>query len=279
MKQKPKKIRIDALLVERGLFETKTQAQKAISDGKVKINGMICEKAGAQFLENVHLEIEAEKLPYVSRGGLKLERAINEFGLDLKDKICIDAGASTGGFTDCMLQNGAKIVYAVDVGYGQIAWSLRTNPQVVVIEKTNIRNAEFEQIYKKTSPTDTENMANFCSMDLSFISITKVLENIKKLMRPENIQILALIKPQFEAGKEEVPKTGVIKDKSVHVKVIKNIIEFACNLELYPVNLTYSPIKGPAGNIEYLIYLKDTKTDNFHADSVEKVVNSANDLL
>lgn len=278
MKNKPKKIRIDALLVERGLFETKSQAQKAISDGKVKINGQICEKAGSQILENTLVELETEKNPYVSRGGFKMEQAVNEFQLDLKDKICLDAGASTGGFTDCMLQNGAQKVYAADVGYGQLAWKLRTDPKVIVIEKTNIRNATFEQIYKDISPSDKEKIATFCAMDLSFISITKVLENVKNLMNPTNIEIIALIKPQFEAGREDVPKTGVVKDKAIHLKVIKNVVEFASSIGLYTVNLTYSPIKGPAGNIEYLIYLTN-KAETFLAEQIEKVVNKANDIL
>lgn len=279
MKNKPKKIRIDALLVERGLFESKSQAQKAISDGTVKINGMVYEKAGSQILENALIEIETEKNPYVSRGGFKLEQAVNEFQLDIKDKICLDAGASTGGFTDCMLQNGAKKVYAVDVGYGQLAWKLRTDPKVIVIEKTNIRNASFEQIYKDISPSDSENLPEFCAMDLSFISITKVLENVKNLMRPNEIEIIALIKPQFEAGRDDVPKTGVVKDKTVHFKVIKNVVEFAYNIGLFTESLTYSPIKGPAGNIEYLIYLKDRQTVPFSLEQIEKVVNKANDIL
>jgi 23S rRNA (cytidine1920-2'-O)/16S rRNA (cytidine1409-2'-O)-methyltransferase len=279
MKNKPKKIRIDALLVERGLFESKTQAQKAISDGTVKINGMVCEKSGSQILENALIEIETEKNPYVSRGGFKLEQAVNEFQLDIKDKVCLDAGASTGGFTDCMLQNGAKKVYAVDVGYGQLAWKLRTDPKVIVIEKTNIRNASFEQIYKDINPSDSESLPEFCAMDLSFISITKVLENVKSLMRPNEIEIIALIKPQFEAGRDDVPKTGVVKDKAIHLKVIKNVVEFAYNIGLFTESLTYSPIKGPAGNIEYLIYLKDLQTVSFSLEQIEKVVNKANDLL
>lgn len=279
MKQKQKKIRIDTILVERGYFETKSQAQKAICDGKIKINGMLCQKTGVQVTENTNIEVNAEKMPYVSRGGFKLEKAINEFNIKLQDKICLDAGASTGGFTDCMLQNSAQKVYSVDVGYGQLAWSLRNNPKVIVIEKTNIRSALPQNIYTDIKPEETIQMASFCAMDLSFISITKVLENIKKLMQLQNIEIVTLIKPQFEAGKEDVPKTGVIKDKSIHVKVIKNVFKTAADLNLYPINITFSPIKGPAGNIEYLAYFGDKITDAFSDEMIEKVVNKAHDIL
>jgi 23S rRNA (cytidine1920-2'-O)/16S rRNA (cytidine1409-2'-O)-methyltransferase len=247
-----KKERLDNYLVSKGYFDTKNKAQGNILAGKVKINGEILTKAGTPINTEKPLNIEIESMPYVSRGGFKLEKALKEFNIDLNGKICLDAGASTGGFTDCMLQNGAVKVYAVDVGYGQIAWKLRNDPRVVVIERTNIRNASVEEVYKE----ENTEFAEFCTMDLSFISIIKVLGNITNLMNPEKQEIIALIKPQFEAGKDQVPKSGVIKDKNIHVNVIKNIINFACTINLSPVNLVYSPIQGPAGNIEYLVYLK-----------------------
>jgi len=435
-----KKERLDNYLVVNGYFDTKNQAQGNILAGKVKINGEILTKAGFQINTEKPQNIEIESMPYVSRGGFKLEKALKEFNINLQDKICLDAGASTGGFTDCMLQNAAAKVYAVDVGYGQIAWKLRNSPKVVVIERTNIRNATLEEVYKnlfllpfsltgnelgefnniddlrnaaikhyknniqgtiikhpelgkilftgkgidktrnasadirklKSIPelsklvkngdfegtlnnyknrkdgitkfhylrntinidgkpfehritiakdsfgnkyydlndkeinppafadlqksgadgltnniTDSAKNLNpyneifnkfseFCTMDLSFISITKVLSNIKNLMNPEKQELVALIKPQFEAGKELVPKSGVIKDKNIHVNVIKNIVDFASEINLFPVNLTFSPIQGPAGNIEYLIYLKNkaeynkTEFENSITETVEK---------
>jgi len=273
MSSKVKKERLDSILLERGLFETKSQAQAAIMAGKVKLDGKTVTKAGTQVLPDVALNVEIETLPYVSRGGLKLEKALKVFDISVKDRICLDAGASTGGFTDCMLQNGAKKVYAVDVGYGQLAWKLRNDPRVVVIERTNIRHATFEEIYKEsTEPAD------FAVMDLSFISITKVLANIKNLMNPDKQEIIALIKPQFEAGKDQVPKSGVIKDKNIHVNVIKYVTDFACTLSLFPVDLTYSPIKGPAGNIEYLVYLSNQQ-GNLDEEKIRMVVEEAYEQL
>lgn len=274
-----KKERLDNYLVLNGYFDTKNQAQGNILAGKVKINGEILTKAGTQINTEKPQNIEIESMPYVSRGGFKLEKALKEFNINLQDKICLDAGASTGGFTDCMLQNGAVKVYAVDVGYGQIAWKLRSDPKVVVIERTNIRNVKPEEVYKnleltldchveaKAAPcndnhSNINDFAEFCTMDLSFISITKVLGNIKNLLNPEKQEIVALIKPQFEAGKDLVPKSGVIKDKNIHIDVIKNVINFACAINLTPVNLIYSPIQGPAGNIEYLVYLKNKEEYN-----------------
>jgi len=268
-----KKERLDNYLVANGYFDTKNQAQGNILAGKVKINGEILTKSGTQINTEKPQIIEIESMPYVSRGGFKIEKALNEFNINLQDKICLDAGASTGGFTDCMLQNGAAKIYAVDVGYGQIAWKLRSNPKVVVIERTNIRNVKPEEVYKDITLEESNNFAEFCTMDLSFISITKVLGNIKNLMNPEKQEIVALIKPQFEAGKDLVPKSGVIKDKNIHVNVIKNIINFACTINLSPVNLVYSPIQGPAGNIEYLIHLKKSNTDEiFDQQEFEKLI-------
>ena len=272
---KAKKERLDTILVTRGFFETKSQAQAAMLAGKVKINGEMITKAGTQIAEDAQLDIEIESLPYVSRGGFKLEKALKEFNIDVKDKICLDTGASTGGFVDCLLQNGAKRVYAVDVGYGQLAWKLRNDPRVVTIERTNIRNATAEDIYK----VENKNCyAEVVTLDLSFISITKVLKNVISLMNPDNQEIIALIKPQFEAGKDQVPKTGVVKDKNIHVNVIKNIVEYACTLNIYPVDLTYSPIKGPAGNVEYLIYLTN-KQGHVGEDKIKAVVDKAYEQL
>ncbi len=259
------KKRLDDLLLEQGFFETKSKAQGAILAGKVKVNNEKITKAGFQIKDEV--KIEVEKNPYVSRGGFKLEKAIKDFGINLKDKICLDAGASTGGFTDCMLQNGAAKVYAVDVGHGQIDWKLRTDKKVAVIEKTNIKNCSTEDIYA-SNPVE----ADFLSADLSFISLNKVLANLKNLTREKHL--LLLIKPQFEAGRENVEKGGVVKDKGIHFEVIKNVINYAQNLELYPQNLTFSPITGPSGNIEYLIYLTDEK-NMLEDDRIQDIINSA----
>ncbi len=264
-----KKERLDKILVENNYFDTKNRAQAAIMAGDVKVNGETITKAGFQMELKDNTVIEVKSMPFVSRGGFKLDKAIKVFEIDLKDKICLDAGASTGGFTDCMLQNGAKKVYAVDVGYGQLAWKLRNDDRVKVLERVNIRNCEMSEIY-----SEAEEKASFCSMDLSFISITKVFENIRKLMRDSNIQIMALIKPQFEAGKDQVGKNGVVKDKNVHFEVIQNVVACAGSLGLFPVNLSYSPIKGPAGNIEYLIYLSDSESKKT-TFSIEEVVSNA----
>lgn len=272
-KQMVKKERLDTLLVENGYFETKSRAQASIMAGDVKINGEKVVKAGFQTEIKDDTIIEIKSMPFVSRGGFKLDKAIKSFSINLDSKICMDAGASTGGFTDCMLQNNAKKVFAVDVGYGQLAWNLRNDERVKVLERVNIRNCEVSEIY-----SEDEGKAGFCSMDLSFISIIKVLENVKKLMRPNDIEILALIKPQFEAGKDLVGKNGVVTDKNTHIDVIQNVIDYASSLGLFSLNLDYSPIKGPAGNREYLIHLsdKDEKKTTF---SVEKIVFDAFDNL
>ena len=249
--EKPKKQRLDELLIEHNFFETKSKAQAAIMAGDVKIDDKVITKAGFQIAYNSKLKIEIKTMPYVSRGGYKIEKAIKTFGINLKDRVCLDAGASTGGFTDCMLQNGAKKVYAVDVGFNQLAWKLIQDKWVKNIEKTNIKNAEFSQIY-----ADNEEVADFCVMDISFISITKVLNNLKKLLK-EDFEIATLIKPQFEAGKEDVGN-GVIKDEKIHIKILNNLIKFFDENGFVLLGLTYSPIKGPKGNIEYLAYLKNS---------------------
>ena len=262
------KERLDKILTDKGYFETKSKAQAAIMAGDVKVNGETIAKAGFQLELKEDTIFEIKSMPFVSRGGFKLDRAIKYFNINLKDKVCLDAGASTGGFTDCMLQNGAKKVYSVDVGYGQFAWKLRTDSRVKVIERVNVKNCKVEDIY-----SENEERAEFLTMDLSFISITKVLENIVNLSNKTDFEIVSLIKPQFEAGKEQVGKNGVVRDKETHVEVIKNVIQFAKNLKLNVKNLTYSPIRGPKGNIEYLVYLTSKETD--FEIPVEEVVEQA----
>ena len=264
------KERLDKILVDKGFFETKSKAQGAIMAGDVKINDEVITKSGYQLELKENTKIEIKSLPFVSRGGLKLDKAVKAFEIDLTGRICLDAGASTGGFTDCMLQNNAQKVYAVDVGYGQIAWKLRSDSRVKVVERTNIKNCDPSEIYD-----ENDVLPDFCAMDLSIISITKVLDNIKKLMNPEKQEIVSLIKPQFEAGKELVGKNGVVREKSTHLKVIRDVIEYAESIGLYPLKLTYSPIKGPAGNIEYLVQLVNYQTD-FDTELINTVVDSAN---
>lgn len=264
-----KKERLDKILVDLGYFDNKSKASAAILAGNVKINDEVITKAGFQIDPEKKMEIEIKSMPYVSRGGFKLEKALKAFDFDVKDRICLDAGASTGGFTDCLLQNGAKKVYAVDVGYGQIAWKLRTDERVKVIEKTNIKNCEFSNVY-----AENEEVADLLVMDLSFISITKVLSNLKKLLNPDFHELICLIKPQFEAGKDLVDEgAGVIKNKNVHIDVINNVIEFSKSLGYLPIDLTFSSIKGPSGNIEYLIYL--ATQGEIRQFSVDNVVNDA----
>lgn len=246
-----KKERLDKILVDLGYFDNKSKASAAILAGNVKINDEVLTKAGFQIDPSKEYNIQVKSMPYASRGGFKLEKALKTFDVKTKDRICFDAGASTGGFTDCLLQNGAKYVYAVDVGYGQLAWKLRSDTRVKVIEKTNIRTCTFNEIY-----SENDAVADLLVMDVSFISIEKVLPNLKTLLNPEFHEMICLIKPQFEAGKEEVDKgAGVITDKNTHIEVINNVIEFSKELGYLPLDLTYSSIKGPSGNIEYLIHL------------------------
>ncbi len=262
------KERLDKILTDKGLFETKSKAQAAIMAGDVKVNGETVLKSGTLIELKDNTVFEIKSMPFVSRGGFKLDKAVKEFNIDLNGKICLDAGASTGGFTDCMLQNGAKKVYSVDVGYGQFSWKLRNDSRVKVIERVNIKNCEAEDIYD-----ENEEKAEFLTMDLSFISITKVLKNIIRLADENKFEIVALIKPQFEAGKEQIGKNGVVKDISVHKEVIENVINYAKSLNLYVKNLTFSPIKGPKGNIEYLIYLT---SNEINLDiSIENTVKKA----
>lgn len=262
------KERLDKILTDKGFFETKSRAQAAIMAGDVKVDGVVITKAGFQLQVKENTIFEIKSMPFVSRGGFKLDKAIKAFNIDLTNKICLDAGASTGGFTDCMLQNGAKKVYSVDVGYGQIAWKLRTDERVKVVEKVNIKNCSIEDVY-----SNDEEKATFLTMDLSFISITKVIENLIKLANEKEFEIVSLIKPQFEAGKEQVGKNGVVREKEIHIEVINNVINYCKTQNLYVKDLTFSPIKGPAGNIEYLVYLTNQRTEN--NISIEDVVNNA----
>ena len=227
------KTRLDVLMVERGLAESREKAKAIIMSGNVFVDGQREDKAGASFPEKAVIEVKGSPLKYVSRGGLKLEKAMSHFDVELHDKVCMDVGSSTGGFTDCMLQNGAKKVYAVDVGNGQMAWKLRQDERV-------------EQIGEPVE---------FASIDVAFISLTKVLEPVRELLCPGG-EVVALIKPQFEAGREQVGKKGVVRDKSVHLEVIKKVLEYALSIGFSVLNLEFSPIKGPEGNIEYLAHLK-----------------------
>lgn len=243
------KERLDVLMVSQGLAQSREKAKAMIMAGSVYVNGQKEDKAGTAFdPTKADIQVKGHTLPYVSRGGLKLEKAVKEFALSLAGMICMDVGASTGGFTDCMLQNGAARVYAVDVGKGQLDWKLRQDERVVCMEKTNIRYVE---------PSMIEDTLDFVSIDVSFISLTKVLGPVKQLLK-ENGRIVCLIKPQFEAGKEKVGKKGVVRDKKVHREVIRSVMDYAVSIGLELLNLSYSPIKGPEGNIEYLLYLKNS---------------------
>ncbi len=252
------KKRLDLILFEHGFFETKNAASSAILAGNVKINDVRITKAGQQFDESKLFDeenpakIEIKTLPYVSRGGLKLKGAIDTFKIDLKDKICIDMGSSTGGFSDCMLQEGAKKVWAVDCGTNQLAWKLRQDERVISKENVNIKNCTFEDIFGENFE---EQLPEFLSMDLSFISIKKVLENCKSFIS-KNCELVILIKPQFEAQREDISKGGVVKDKKIHQKIIEDIKKFCENLNFKVLGVIESPITGAKhGNIEYLIYL------------------------
>ena len=240
------KERIDCALVSRGLAESREKAKAIIMSGIVFVNNQKCEKAGDTVKPEDIIEVRGEKLKYVSRGGLKLEKAVKAFALDLNNLTCADIGASTGGFTDCMLQNGAAKVYAVDVGYGQLAWRLRTDERVINLERTNFRYVTNEQI---PDPLD------FASVDVSFISLTLILPVLRKLLK-DDASAVCLIKPQFEAGRENVGKKGVVRDPAVHISVIEKIVSFASENGFSVLDLDYSPVKGPEGNIEYLCYLR-----------------------
>ncbi len=240
------KKRLDVLLVEKGLAESREKAKAIIMSGIVYVDGEKEDKAGSNFPETAEIEVRGKTLKYVSRGGLKLEKAMQSFPITLTDKVCMDVGASTGGFTDCMLQCGAVKVYSVDVGYGQLAWKLRNDERVVCMEKTNIRYV---------TPEDIEDRIEFASVDVSFISLSKVLPPLRELLL-EDAEVVCLIKPQFEAGREKVGKKGVVRDKKVHEEVIRNVVDFTTASGYEILGLDYSPVKGPEGNIEYLMHAK-----------------------
>ena len=264
------KERLDVLLVQKGLAPSREKAKTMIMEGNVFVDNQREDKAGTFFDPSVNIEIHGNTLRYVSRGGLKLEKAMAQFGITLDDKVCMDIGASTGGFTDCMLQNGAKKVYAVDVGYGQFAWKLRQDPRVVCMEKTNIRYV---------TPEDIGDALNFASVDVSFISLTKVVGPAKELLK-DGGQMVCLIKPQFEAGKDKVGKKGVVRDPAVHKEVIERVILFAKSIGFGILHLDYSPIKGPEGNIEYLVHIvKDAEAESQEVIDVEAVVAAAHGEL
>lgn len=244
---KEQKERLDILLVSRNLAPSREKAKAVIMSGIVYVNGQKEDKPGAVFDKEAPIEVRGATLRYVSRGGLKLEKAMECFGLSLDKRVCMDVGSSTGGFTDCMLQNGARKVYAVDVGHGQLDWKLRNDERVVCMERTNIRYV---------TPGDIAEPIEFSSIDVSFISLTKVLGPVQRLLTADG-QIVALIKPQFEAGREKVGKKGVVREKSTHLEVIEKVIAHAQNLGFVIRNLDYSPIKGPEGNIEYLVHLQN----------------------
>lgn len=269
------KERLDKYLTDLGYFDTKSKAAAAILAGHVKLNYEYITKAGFQINPSKEYDIQVKTMPYVSRGGFKLKKALDTFSVKVEGRICFDAGASTGGFTDCLLQNGAKFVYAADVGYGQLDWKIRSDKRVKTIERTNLKICSFDEIYAENEP-----VADLLVSDLSFISLTKVLENLKKLLNPGFHEMVCLIKPQFEAGKENVEKGGVVKDKKVHEEVIENVINFAKNLGYTVNDLTFSSIKGPSGNIEYLVWLstqsgKETDLDiKALVDNAFKTLNS-----
>lgn len=262
------KERLDKYLTDLGYFETKSKASAAILAGNVKINDEYITKAGYQINLNKEYDIQVKSMPYVSRGGFKLKKALDTFHPVVENRICFDAGASTGGFTDCLLQNGAKFVYAVDVGYGQLDWKIRSDKRVKTIEKTNLKICTPQDIY-----SEDDIWADLLVSDLSFISLTRVLKNLKTLLNPEFHEMICLIKPQFEAGKDNVEKGGVVKDSKTHIEVIENVINCAVELDYSIKGLTYSSIKGPAGNIEYLIWLSTEKLKNSY--NIKDIVSSA----
>ena len=267
------KERLDKYLTDLGYFETKSKAAAAILAGHVKINDEYITKAGFQINPAKEYEIVVKSMPYVSRGGFKLKKALDTFPVKVDGRICLDAGASTGGFTDCLLQNGAKFVYAADVGYGQLDWKIRSDSRVKPIERTNLKNCAFADIYTEDGP-----IADLLVSDMSFISLTKVLPNLKTLLSPDFHEMILLIKPQFEAGKEKVEKGGVVRDKKVHQEVIQNVINCAKDLGYKINDLTYSAIKGPSGNIEYLIWISTQQGEEIEFN-IETVVNNAFEVL
>lgn len=264
------KKRLDVLVYEKGFTDSREKAKAVIMAGEIYVDNQKADKCGQSYDENANIEFRGKAPKYVSRGGLKLEKAINNFNLDLTGKITMDIGASTGGFTDCMLQNGAKKVYSIDVGYGQLAWKLRNDERVVNLERTNMRKVTREQV------TDD---IDFFSIDVSFISLKLLLPVARELLS-ENAEAVCLIKPQFEAGREKVGKKGVVRDPLVHIDVVESIYNFCLENGYSVLNLDYSPIKGPEGNIEYLIHIKKSDKPKSYTDiTPETLVNNSHHEL
>lgn len=263
------KKRLDVLLTEQGYADTRSKAQAIIMSGMVYVDGQKADKPGISYEETVSIEVRGETCPYVSRGGLKLEKALRDFGVKPDGFVCSDSGASTGGFTDCLLQQGAKKVFAIDVGYGQLDWKIRSDPRVVVMERTNIRFVTSEQLGE---PLDLS------VVDVSFISLKLVLPVIKSLLKQDRGQVLCLIKPQFEAGKEKVGKKGVVRDPATHKEVLDNFVALADELEFHILGLTFSPVKGPEGNIEFLGHLTLEDKPGIVPDTAQ-VVSAAHEAL
>ncbi len=264
------KLRLDVALTERGFAESREKAKALIMSGIVFVNNQKSDKAGNTVKPDDIIEVRGETLKYVSRGGLKLEKAVSVFGLNLSGFVCADIGASTGGFTDCMLQNGAVKVYAIDVGYGQLAWKLRTDERVINLERTNFRYVTNEQV---------PDSLDFASVDVSFISLSLILPVMRTLLKPDGTAV-CLIKPQFEAGKENVGKKGVVREKSVHIAVIEKIVGLIKENNFSLLGLDFSPVKGPEGNIEYLCYIKKTDNpQNFTDISAEDLVDASYNAL
>ena len=265
------KERLDVLLVKRNLAESREKAKAYIMAGNVFVDGVREDKAGSSFEETVQIEVKGLAMKYVSRGGFKLEKAVEEFGVNLQGKTCMDVGSSTGGFTDCMLQNGAVKVFAIDVGTNQLAWKLRTDERVVSMEKTNIRYV---------TPEDIGQLVEFVSIDVAFISLSKVLGPVYELMA-EQAEIVCLIKPQFEAGREKVGKKGVVRDKKVHEEVIIAVTSMAAATGFELLRLDYSPIKGPEGNIEYLLYARknEKEAESVRNDSLQSILSGVTEIV
>ena len=266
-----KKERLDVLLVDKGICTSRERAKTNIMAGLIFVDGQRVDKAGEKVSVDADIVFKGEELKYVSRGGLKLEKAMNTFGIDLTNKVCMDIGASTGGFTDCMLQNHANKVFSVDVGYGQVAWKLRTDERVVCMERTNIRYV---------TPEDIGVPLDFASIDVSFISLKTIMPAVKNLLGDKG-EVVALIKPQFEAGREKVGKKGVVRDIEVHLEVVNKIVTFLIENEFNILGLSFSPIKGPEGNREYLVYFtKDKeKEGSFEMSQIDEVVKESHSQL
>ena len=262
------KKRLDVLLTEKGFVDSRSKAQAIIMAGQVYVDGQKADKPGISYEESVNIEVRGESCPYVSRGGLKLEKALRDFGVDPTGYVCSDSGASTGGFTDCLLQQGASKVFAIDVGYGQLDWKIRSDPRVVVMERTNIRYV---------TPEDLGESLDLSVIDVSFISLKIVLPAIKALLKPTG-QVLCLIKPQFEAGREKVGKKGVVRDPETHKQVLDDFVELANTLDFTILGLTFSPVKGPEGNIEFLGHLTLADKAGIQPDTMQVVADAHNTL-